>query len=65
MPIRHGPIDRRRHGVPQRRPVDAADRRTAVDVVAAATGDLAPFANTPPIARESRLTSATSRKLPQ
>lgn len=65
MPIRHGPIERRRHGVPQRRPVDADQGRIAVESVAVATGDLAPFANTLPIARESPPTSETSWKRPQ
>ena len=65
MPIRHGPIDRRRHGPLQRQPVDADEDGIAVEIVAVAIGDHAPFANTLPIARESRFSSATSRKTPR
>jgi hypothetical protein len=65
IPIRHGPIDGRRHGLLQRPPIDADEDRIAAEIVAVAIGDHAPFANTLPIARESRHTSATSRKRPQ
>lgn len=65
MPIRDDPIDRRRHGLLQRQPVDAGQDRIAVEIVAVAIGDHAPFANTLPIARESPPTSETSWKRPQ